>query len=434
MKIPSLKITLKVLLVSFFLFCHLGQSIAQSSIAYTPLKSYSPDDDFDDLTSLDKFFSKSKVVGMGESTHGTREFFLNRHRVFKYLVEKHGFNTFFLEADYANCLRVNRYIHGAEDNLNEVVIGIGLWPWRTEEMAALIEWMREYNASHPATDQLQFIGCDMQMYNSTITEIDRLINRYDPTLVDKSDYIHLTEKEFNKLSVAELIEKYKPLVAQKESLLERIDFEKDDLFAYQTLVKHLDQVIKYKGEKISYWSYRDKMMGENILHHMNHNPSIKAMYWAHNGHVVNYFLPAKRADKGYFSAGGILKDKLQEAYLIIGQDFVNGTLNVYHIPDYDPKQKLDLEDINNFELGPVTAGLKENDLGYQFKDVPEPMLYFRASGLEKKQQLLYMQDYGANYVPQNSKFTSNSVVGSDSYDLIIVIKDTTATRLIPKSE
>ena len=59
------------------------------------------------LKELSPLFKNIKVVAMGESTHGTSEFTILRFKMFKYLVENHQFNTFFLEADYANCLRIN---------------------------------------------------------------------------------------------------------------------------------------------------------------------------------------------------------------------------------------------------------------------------------------------------------------------------------------
>lgn len=37
----------------------------------------------------------AKVVGLGESTHGTHEFFVAKSEIIKSLVCEHGFNTLF---------------------------------------------------------------------------------------------------------------------------------------------------------------------------------------------------------------------------------------------------------------------------------------------------------------------------------------------------
>ena len=431
MKINFLPINCKILLITLLLAGNTTKLICQAKIDYIPLKSFNPDDDFSDLASLDKFFSKSKIVGMGESTHGTHEFFQNRHRVFRYLVENHGFTVFFLEADYSNCLRVNKYINGENDDLREVVKSIDMWPWVTEEMESLIEWMRKYNSSHQTKNKLQFIGCDMQRVTTTISEIDDLIAKYDSTLINRNEYVDITVNEFLVLSDEKTINKYKPIILDKKEQLTKINFEEKDKFIYETLIRHLEQVIEAK-EKSNFYSYRDVKMGENILYHLNSNPSIKGFYWAHNGHICNYYFPKKKEHKSFYTAGGVLKKELKDRYFIIGQDFDQGTFNAYHIPNYNHDKKIDLEDINNYILGPVTVGLNEKELGYQFKDIPESILYIHPSELSRRESLtLFLHDAGGNYIPpKNPKDPSMMLVDRYAFDIVIVIKNTTETKLI----
>ena len=55
-----------------------------------PFNGSSITNDDSDLQVLDKF-ADAKVIGLGEATHGTKEFFKMKHRLLKYFVEKHGF-------------------------------------------------------------------------------------------------------------------------------------------------------------------------------------------------------------------------------------------------------------------------------------------------------------------------------------------------------
>lgn len=71
---------------------------SQNEINSFPLKHLSPIEETSDLGTLDSLFTNRKIIGVGESTHGTSEFTTMRYRLFKYLVENHEFNTFFLEA------------------------------------------------------------------------------------------------------------------------------------------------------------------------------------------------------------------------------------------------------------------------------------------------------------------------------------------------
>ncbi|HFA47872.1 MAG TPA: hypothetical protein ENJ95_02500, partial [Bacteroidetes bacterium] len=268
----------KNLVLSLSILFFIQLAAGQNQINYLPLNSCDPSADMDDLKSLDKYFTSTILVGMGESTHGTHEFFTMRHRVFKYLVLNHGFNTFFLEADYSNCLRADRYINGAEDDLHKVTLSLGLWPWETEEMADLISWMKEYNSGHDE-NKLSFIGCDMQQINTTIDEIDRIIMAYDSDLVDTSNYVNISQEAFYKINDWETLGRYKNIVKEKKALINKLDFRGNDKYIYQTLTRHLDQIVEEKYNP-KFYSFRDVKMAENILYHLENNTEIKGFFWA----------------------------------------------------------------------------------------------------------------------------------------------------------
>ena len=404
---------------------------SQSTLNYVPLESFDPNDGFGDLASLDDDFSKALIIGMGESTHGTHEFFLNRHRVFKYLVEKHQFNTFFLEADYGSCLRINRYVNGAKDDLREVVKCIEMWPWETEEMESLIEWMRNYNESLETNDQLQFIGSDLQRVNSTIAEIDLLISKYNPELLDTSNYIELTENEFAVLLDPVIVQEYKRIIRDKKEKQKVIAFEGDDKFIFQTLIRHFEQIIEEK-EKQKFANYRDLKMGENILYHLDRKPDIKGFFWAHNGHIANVYLPKRKESKSFYRAGGVLKNKLKEKYLIIGQDFDQGTFNAYNMTKSEKVN--DKDEISNYTLGPVSVEQNEFLMAYLFKDVKESILYIRSSDFTKEhERKMYFNYIGASYnPPANKKRPSMMQMHQSYFDIVILIKNSTATKLIKR--
>lgn len=63
-----------------------------------------------DLNLLNKYIKDKELVGLGEATHGTKEFQNMRTRIISYLVENLGFRTIVLEESYSHCLRINSYI------------------------------------------------------------------------------------------------------------------------------------------------------------------------------------------------------------------------------------------------------------------------------------------------------------------------------------
>jgi hypothetical protein len=63
-----------------------------------PLATVQPGADVTDLAPLRAMVGSARLLGMGEGTHGTREFFLLKHRVLQYLVSEMGFTHFAIEA------------------------------------------------------------------------------------------------------------------------------------------------------------------------------------------------------------------------------------------------------------------------------------------------------------------------------------------------
>ena len=125
-----------------------------------PISAVAPGDSADDLEFFGDYIEDARVVGLGEATHGTREFFQLKHRVFQYLVEREGFRTFAIEAVFEPAIRIDRYIKGGEGDVEALVNGLGFWTWDTEEVIELVEWMRAYNAR--GGDPLNFYGFDVQ--------------------------------------------------------------------------------------------------------------------------------------------------------------------------------------------------------------------------------------------------------------------------------
>jgi erythromycin esterase len=325
---------LKIVSTTFFIVCLSSFSKGQNLPSYIPLSYSNPINPLNDLEQLDVFFEGVQIVGMGESTHGTHEFNTMRHRFFKYLVLNHKFNTLFLEADYANCLMANEYVHGAAIDKYEAINNLDLWPWMTEEIGDLFDWMRSYNLENADSIQLNIIGVDMQMYNSTLNEIDKLLFKYGIQSTDTIKYKPIAEADFYRLSKKEILP-FSQLLRDKESVDYR-SFSNYDQICYSVLLRHLSQIIESKKYPKDY-KFRDRKMGENILFNIKNNDTIKGLFWAHNGHLFNVYKEKKGKVTG--TAGGILKYYLQTKYLCVVQEFDEGSFNAYNKPNASLKDK-----------------------------------------------------------------------------------------------
>ncbi len=127
-----------------------------------PLASLIPGDASTDLEPLEQFLAGVRLVGLGESTHGTREFFTLKHRLLEFLVAEMGVTTLLIEASYPASLAVNDYVVRGRGDPNEALSSLGFWMYDTEEMTSLIEWLREYNRRVPEAQKVSFLGFDFQ--------------------------------------------------------------------------------------------------------------------------------------------------------------------------------------------------------------------------------------------------------------------------------
>lgn len=75
-----------------------------------PLETVEPGHGFGDLQSLKDIVGDRRVVALGESPHGTREFFQLKHRIFEFLVREMGFTVMGMETTMPEAFALNHYV------------------------------------------------------------------------------------------------------------------------------------------------------------------------------------------------------------------------------------------------------------------------------------------------------------------------------------
>jgi erythromycin esterase len=140
-----------------------------------------------DLARFAEIVGDARVIALGESTHGTREFFQVKHRLIEYLVRTQGFRLFAIEANQLAVEQINRYVQSGEGTPQEVVRAL-FRVWNTEEMLGLIDWMRSWNQDHPDS-RVQFVGYDMQNHHAAADSLRAFLERVEPTLLTRFDIL-----------------------------------------------------------------------------------------------------------------------------------------------------------------------------------------------------------------------------------------------------
>ena len=124
----------------------------------TPLTTDDPAADDRDLEPLLPLLAGRRVVALGEATHGTREFFRLKDRLVRFLVRRAGFTTTALEISPEGAQAVGRYVRNGAGDPRQAVGRFEFWTWQTEEVLALVDWMRAWNAAHGDSHPVSFVG------------------------------------------------------------------------------------------------------------------------------------------------------------------------------------------------------------------------------------------------------------------------------------
>ena len=98
---------------------------------------------------LEELIGDAQIVLIGESSHGTHEFYEARAAITKWLIEENGFCAVAAEADWPDAYRVNRHVRGLgdDDTAGEALSGFERFPPGCGAMSwfDLRDWLRWHN-------------------------------------------------------------------------------------------------------------------------------------------------------------------------------------------------------------------------------------------------------------------------------------------------
>ncbi|MCH9686751.1 MAG: erythromycin esterase family protein [Deltaproteobacteria bacterium] len=302
------------------------EAVAWVQQHHVPLSSVEPGAPMDDLAALDSMVAGKTVIGLGEATHGTREFFRFKHRMLEYLVERHGFTVFAIEANRPECRAINRYIQTGEGDPRRALEGIYFWTWNTHEVLDQIEWMRRYNQTHD--HPLQFVGVDAQISDVAARNVVAFLERVDPDAPGR-DAVALLGQPWNWEAYQELPDDGRAAIDRGlEQLTAQFERQREawsaatsadewaDASEDLTVVRQVMRVQRAPG--MESFAARDRAMADNVLHvAKRYGKGTKTVLWAHNGHVARTWSMSD-------TMGHYLGQALGDRYLALGFAFDHG--------------------------------------------------------------------------------------------------------------
>ncbi len=247
----------------------------------------------EDLEFMKDLVGDAHIVSLGEGTHGTAEFFRMKHRLTRYLVEEMGFTQFGIEATMPEAELINRYVLTGEGDPAELIAGMYFWTWRTEEVLALVQWMRQHNEQG---GHIEFRGFDMQYTGMAMkTVLDFMKPNLPVTYLDA----FTTYAELRALIKAsrgkgngrpQIPASYNDILV---GITQSLNDQREKLIQTHP-AKEVDWVIQNAGLIAQYSQMntgksggRDLFMADNADWLLEQaGPGAKIVLWAHNGHVA----------------------------------------------------------------------------------------------------------------------------------------------------
>ena len=283
--------------------------------------------DRSDLAALHTIAGGADIVGLGDATHGTHEFYAVKLRIIDYLVREMGFDVVAFEGAFPLFEQINVYVQGGPGDpralLNEGRL-LDYVFWDVEEMLAVIEWARDYNLHRGTKPAVEIAGADIFDHVNAAAAVVRYLQQVDPAAAQSAQQNYACVRPGNLVDSAcgtsaqkvldALVGKiatYAPITGQRAY---------DDAVQYATVTRQI--FLGLGGAK------RDASMATNAQWIRQHRgTSGKMLLWGHQEHIA-------RLTNGWVSGknlGQNLADALGSRYVVIGTIGGEGTFGAWGV-------------------------------------------------------------------------------------------------------
>ncbi|MDB4933996.1 MAG: hypothetical protein JWP87_968 [Labilithrix sp.] len=344
----------------------------------TPLEGKSGDHD-----ALFERIGDARFVLLGEASHGTHEFYRERARITRRLIEEKGFDAIAIEADWPDAYRLSRWVKGesSDRNADEALTGFArfpTWMWRNKEFIELVDWLRAHNETraqrNPGTRKVDVYGVDLYSLFASIDAVITYLDRVDPPAAERARARYGCLDHFGKdtsayayaaglgLGTACEEEVVAQLMEMRQRALEHArgdgGSKGEELFHVEQnalLVKNAEEYYRsmFRGSTVT-WNLRDRHMADtlaSIVQHLDHQlgRTSKVCVWAHNSHLGDA-RATEMGRMGELNVGQLVRERYGRDAFLIGFTTYEGQVSA--ASDWDAP-------VERKQLRPALAGSYE---------------------------------------------------------------------------
>lgn len=392
-----------------------------------------------DLNKLIKQSGNSKLVLLGESTHGTSEYYYWRAEISKQLIQKKGYSFIAVEGDWASIYKLNLYVKGISDEFShsrEILKTFNRWPewmWANEEIVELAEWMKKYNSRLAINKRVGFYGMDVYGQWEAIEQVIDYVNEYFPEYSDRINNkynCYLPYKNDDWSYPQALISGATPCIEPLNNAIELIYTLKDNintedynLFfnakqnAY--VVKNAETYFRIAPQNnVQSWNSRVDHMFETVKRLLAYyGDNSKGIVWAHNTHIGDASATSMLG-QGMYNIGNISRTKFgRENVFLLGFATYSGKVNA------------GLRWADNMQIMEIPSAIEgsiEHHLNSYNKDKYYLLFDNNSKSNKELSEVLPHRAIGVTYNPENERGNYVPTILNERYDGIVFITNTNA--------
>ncbi len=297
-----------------------------------------------DLDPLLQRIGSSRIVLLGEATHGTSEFYKMRERITRDLIVKKGFRFVAIEADWPDAARVDHYVRHFQYPPSEwtAFARFPTWMWRNTEVRDFVSWLRKHNGTVERGKRVAFHGLDLYSLYDSIRSVLNYLDEVDPESArvarerygcltpwqrDPATYGHAALTGSYPTCEPHVVRALTDLLAKRRVYAEHDGERFLDAEQNARLVANAERYyrIMYYGSRAS-WNLRDSHMFETLKNLLAfHGPDSKAVVWAHNSHVGNA-AATEMAGRAEYNIGQLCRQEFGDQAYLVGFGTHGGTV------------------------------------------------------------------------------------------------------------
>jgi erythromycin esterase-like protein len=325
------------------------------------------EDDFSDV--LAAAAGASRIL-LGESTHGTHEYYRERARLTERLIRDHGVNAIAIEGDWSATQRVNLYVRGLGTDRDAAhalrgYTNFPAWMWANRDFRDFVERLRALNLERPPEQRVGLYGMDVYDLFDAAGAARAYLEKAAPEAGRRAAghyrcfARHRGDRWAYGLATREPRASCKAQAQAVLAEVRRLPRPADALAAETHFgavrsaasVAAAEEYFRTVSSGSLAWNVRDRHMADNVDEIAEHVEAAsgrpaKLVLWSHNTHSGDA-RATFAADRGELNLGQLMRQRHGNSAFLVGFFSHSGT--VFAAPEWDAPGK-------RFDMRPALPG------------------------------------------------------------------------------